>query len=160
MLCHSFKSCALLPSLLFYALFLSSIQAHNVTSTIFWRDNQKITGLGKEILYNIQPFNATQHWSHWRPWGHPNSSLGVKGHHHALTCLGIWSSKGCHASTCSGICQSRGPRKPSCLDLPGDSISRRLSCLSLPGDLHPDPGTPGSQVATVLGRISFRKTHP
>ena len=40
------------------------------------------------------------------------------------------------------------------------SISSKLSCLSLPGDLHPDPGTPGSQVATVLGRISFRKTHP
>ena len=38
------------------------------------------------------------------------------------------------------------------------SISRRLSRLSLPGDLHPDPGTPGSQVATVLGRISFKKT--
>ena len=27
-------------------------------------------------------------------------------------------------------------------------------------DLHPDPGTPGSQVATALGRISFRNTHP
>ena len=50
--------------------------------------------------------------------------------------------------------------RPSCLNLPGDLISRRLSLLSLPGDLHPDPGTPGSQVATVLGRISFRKTHP
>ena len=43
--------------------------------------------------------------------------------------------------------------------MPWDSISRRLSRLSLPGDLHPDPGTPGSQIATVLGRISFRKTH-
>ena len=51
-------------------------------------------------------------------------------------------------------------RRPSCLDLPGDMISRRLSCLSLPRDLHPDPGMPGSQVATVLGKISFRKTHP
>jgi len=40
--------------------------------------------------------------------------------------------------------------------LPGDSISRRLSCLSLPRDLHPDAGMPSSQVATVLGRISFR----
>ena len=50
--------------------------------------------------------------------------------------------------------------RPSCLDLPGGSISRRVSRLSLPGDLHPDPGTPGSQVATVLGRISFRKTYP
>ena len=70
--------------------------------------------------------------------------------------------------------QSRGPRRSSrldlprdpilgrlsCLDLPRDSISRRLSRLRLPRDLHPDPGTPGSQVATVLGRISFRKTHP
>ena len=43
-LCHSFKSCALPPSLLFHALFLSPIQAHNVASTIFWRDNQKIAG--------------------------------------------------------------------------------------------------------------------
>ena len=57
---------------------------------------------------------------------------------------------------------AQGPnsREASCLDLPGDSISRRLSHLSLPGDLHPDLGTPGSQVATVLGRISFKKIHP
>ena len=34
-LCHSFKSCALLHSLLFHALFLSPIRAHNVASTIF-----------------------------------------------------------------------------------------------------------------------------
>ena len=72
----------------------------------------------------------------------------------------IWSLKGCHTSTCLGICQSRGPRRSTCLDLPRYLISRRLSCLSLPGDLHTDPGTPGSQIATVLGRISFRKTHP
>ena len=32
------------PSLLFQALFLSPIQTHNVASTIFWRDNQKIAG--------------------------------------------------------------------------------------------------------------------
>ena len=43
-LCHSFKSCALSPSLLFDALFLSPIRTHNVASTIFWRDNQKIVG--------------------------------------------------------------------------------------------------------------------
>ena len=41
---HSFKSCALLSSLLFLALLLSPVQAHNVTSTVFWRDNQKIAG--------------------------------------------------------------------------------------------------------------------
>ena len=57
------------------------------------------------------------------------------------------------------------PRDPilgrlSHLDLPRDSISRRLLRLSLPGDLHLDPGISGSQVATVLGRIRFRKTHP
>ena len=89
-----------------------------------------------------------------------------------MTCLGIWSLKGCHASTCSGIHQSQGsqevvmPRpardpilgRPICLDQSGDLISRRLSRLSLPGDLHPDPGMPGSQVATVLGRISLRLT--
>ena len=48
--------------------------------------------------------------------------------------------------------------RPSHLDLPRDSISRRLLRLSLPGDLHPDARTHGSRVATVLGRISFRKT--
>ena len=42
-LCHSFKTCALPPSLLFHALFLSSIQAHNL-----WRDNQKIAGPWEE----------------------------------------------------------------------------------------------------------------
>ena len=42
-------------SLLFHALFLSPIRAHNVASTIFWRDNQKTDGLGREILYKIQP---------------------------------------------------------------------------------------------------------
>ena len=101
--------------------------------------------------------------------GTPNSSLGVPGGQPALTCLGIWSLKCCHTSTCSGIHQSRDPRRSSCLNLPRGPILRRpncldlprkLSCLSLPGDLHPDPGMPGCQVATVLGRISLKKTHP
>ena len=46
------------------------------------------------------------------------------------------------------------------LDLHRDLVLRRLSHINLLGDLHPDLGMPGSQVATVLGRISFRKTHP
>ena len=74
-----------------------------------------------------------------------------------MTCLGIWSSKGCHASAFWGSASPKGPRRSSRLDLPRDSIFRRLSRLSLPRDLHPDPGTPGSQVATVLGKISFKK---
>ena len=110
-LCHSFKGCALPPSLLFHSLFLSPIWAHNVASTIFWRDNQKIAGLGKEILYNIQPLNPTQHWSRWRTWGCQNASPGVPGGQPALTCLRILSSKGCHASTCSGIHQSQGSQE-------------------------------------------------
>ena len=72
----SFKSCALLPSLLFHALFLSPIQTHKFASTIFWKDNQKIAGLGREILYNIQPLNLTQYWSHWRSWGCPTPVQG------------------------------------------------------------------------------------
>ena len=42
--CHSFKSCALPSSLLVHALFLSQVLAHNVTFTIFLRENQKIAG--------------------------------------------------------------------------------------------------------------------
>ena len=65
------------PSLLFHALFLSPIQTHKVASTIFWRDNQKIAGPGREILsYNIQPPNPTQYWSHWRSWGCPTPVWG------------------------------------------------------------------------------------
>lgn len=54
-LCHSFKGCALPPSLLFHALCLSPIQTHKAASTISRRDKQKIAGLGREILCNIQP---------------------------------------------------------------------------------------------------------
>ena len=43
-LCHSFKSCALPTSFLFLALFLSPVGTHNVASTIFLRDDQKIAG--------------------------------------------------------------------------------------------------------------------
>ena len=142
-LCHSFKGCDLPPSLLFHAPFLSPIWAHNVASTIFWRDNQKIARLGREIRYKI------------------SNPL-------------ILPSTGQAEDLGDAQLQSGGPRTSSCLDLPkdlvlnrlsrlnllGDSISGRLSCLILPGDLHPDPGTPGSQVATVLGKISFKKTHP
>ena len=137
---------------------------------------------GNEL--KLKPLNPTQHWLPWRPWkcltpaqesqevNLPRdlaprrlSWLSLLGDPSArdprnLTCLRIWSLEGCHTSTRSGIHQSRDPRKLTSLDLPRDSISRRLSCLSLPGDLHPDPETPGSQVAIVLGRIHFRKTHP
>ena len=64
------------PSPLFHALFLSPIQTHRVASTIIRRDNQKIAGLGREILYNIQPPNPTQYWSHWRSWGRPTPVQG------------------------------------------------------------------------------------
>ena len=167
--CYSFKGFALPPSLLFHALFLSPIQTHKVASTIFWGDNQKIAGLGRQILYNIQPPNPTQYWSHWSSWGCPNSSLGGPRRSSRLTCLGTGLLKVVTPQPVRGSSSPRGPRRsscldlprdpilgrPSCLNLPGDSISRRLSRLSLPGDLHPDPGTPGSQVATVLGRMNL-----
>ena len=147
---HSVKGCALPPSVLFHALCLSPIQTHKVASTIFWIDNQNIAGLGREILYNIQPPNPTQYWSHCRLWECPNSSPGVPGHH-ALTCLGSGPQKVVTPQPAWGSASPRGPRRSSCLnlprdpilgrpshlDLPGDSISRRLSRLSLPGDLHP-----------------------
>ena len=129
---------------------------------------------GKEL--KLQSLNPTHNWLCWRPWGCPTPVWGIPGSHPASTCLGIWSLKGCHASTYSGIHQSRGPRRssrldlprdpilrrPTCLNLPEDLISRRMSDLSLPEDLHPGPGMPGSQVATVLGRISFtpKEVHP
>ena len=91
-----------------------------------------------------------------------------------MTCLGIGLQKVVMPQPVQGSFSPRGPRRSSRLDLPrdpilgrqshldlpGDSISRRLSSLSLPGALHPDLGMPGSQVATVLGRINFRKIHP
>ena len=116
-LCHSFKGCALPASLPFHPLFLSPIQTHKVASTIFWRDNQKIAGLGREILYNIQPPNPTQYWSHWRPWGHPNSSPGVPGGHHPSTCPGTQFLGGCHASTCPGIRSLGGCYASDCLGI-------------------------------------------
>ena len=97
--------------------------------------------------------------SHTRDLGHAKLQPRVPGGRPASTCLRIWSSGCCHASTCLGIHQSRD-HKLTCLNLPRDSISRMFACLNLSGDLHPDTGTPSSQVATVLGRISFRKTHP
>ena len=51
-------------------------------------------------------------------------------------------------------CEANLPQPALRLDL------QEAVCLSLLGDLYPDLGMPGSQVATVLGRISFRKTHP
>ena len=123
-LCHSFIGCALPPSLLFHALFLSPIQTHKVASTIFWRDNQKIAGLGREILYNIQPPNPTQYWSHCRPWECPNSSPGVPGHH-ALTCLGSGPQKVVTPQPAWGSASPRGPRRSSRLDLPRDPILGR-----------------------------------
>ena len=39
-----FQKCALPPSVLFHALLLSRTWAHNVASTVFWRDDQKIAG--------------------------------------------------------------------------------------------------------------------
>ena len=54
-LCHSFKGCALPPSLLFNTLFLSPIQTHKFASTIFWWDNQKIacSQEGNTVYYPI-----------------------------------------------------------------------------------------------------------
>ena len=91
------------PSFLLHALFLSPIQTHKTASTIFWRDNQKIAGLGREILYNIQPPNLTQYWSHWRSWGLPNSNPGDPRRSSRLDLPRDRSLKGCHASTSSGI---------------------------------------------------------
>ena len=48
-----FQKLGLPPSLPLHALFLSTIRAHSVASTIFWRDNQKIAGPWEGILYNI-----------------------------------------------------------------------------------------------------------
>ena len=106
--------------------------------------------------------------------GKPNSSLGIPGGRPAATFPGIQSLGGCHDSTCSGIHQFGGPRRSTSLDLPRDSIPGRLTCLDQPedlisrrlighnllGDLHPDLGTSCSQEVTVLGWISFIKTHP
>ena len=77
---HSFNSYSLPPSLLFHTLFLNPIWVHNVVSTIFWRENQKIAGPwgGKYCVIStpleIQAFiihvshnlcdNRTSQWTH------------------------------------------------------------------------------------------------
>ena len=96
--------------------FPQPIWAHNVASTIFWRDNQKIAGLGREILYNIQPLNDPALVT-LEILGMSNSSPGVPGGQPALTCLGIWSLKGCHASTCPGIWSLEGCHALTCLGI-------------------------------------------
>ena len=149
MLCHSFKGCALPPSLLFHALFLSPIQTHKVASTIFWRDNQKIAGLGREILYNIQPPNPTQYWSHWRSWGHPTPVRGVPGGHYALTCLGDQVLErlsrlnllrdppvpgvpgGRHTSTCPGTQFLGGRHASTCLGIQSLGGCHASACLRI-----------------------------
>ena len=70
--------------------------------------------------------------------------------------MGISQSRGPRRSICLHLPRDPTLRRPTCLDLPRDLISRRLSHLNLPGDLS----MPNSQVSTVLGRTSFRKTHP
>ena len=97
--------------------------------------------------------------SHTRDLGHAKLQPRVPGGRPASTCLRIWFSGCCHASTCLGIHQSRD-HKLTCLNLPRDSICRRWSHFNMPGDLHPDLGMPGSQVATVVGRIKLQKDSP
>ena len=50
-----FQKLGLPPSLLFHALFLSPVWAHNVASTFFWSDNQKIacSQEGNTVYYQI-----------------------------------------------------------------------------------------------------------
>ena len=126
---------------------------------------------GNEL--RLHPLNPTQHWSGWRPWGCPTPPWGPR----RSTCLDLpWDlvlrrlsclsllrdppAQGARRLTCLDLPRDPIFGRPICLNLPGDSISRRLSHLNLSGDLRPDLVMPGSQVATVLGRISFRKTYP
>ena len=132
---------------------------------------------GNEL--RLHPLNPTQHWSGWRPWGCPtpawvprrstcldlprdlvlrrlSSTSAGSG---SLSLLRDPPAQGARRLTCLYLPRDPIFGKPTCLDLPGDSISRRLSHLNLSGDLHPDLGMPGSQVATVLRRISFRVTN-
>ena len=88
-LCYPFKVCALPPSLLFHALFLSPIQTHKVASTIFWRDGQKIAALGLKysITSNTLILPSTGHTG---DLGDAQTPVrGVPRGHHTLTCLGI-----------------------------------------------------------------------
>ena len=171
--CHSFKGCALPPSLLFHALFLSPIQTHRLPLQSFGKTTIKYLAVGGKYSIISNPL-ILPNTGHTGDLGDAQTPVrGVPGGHHVLTCLGIGLQKVVTPQPARGSSSPRGPRRlsrlylprdpilgrPSCLDLTGDSISRKLSCLRLPGDLHPDPETPGSQVATVLGRINFRKTH-
>ena len=154
-LCHSFKGCALPPSLPFHAHFLSSIRAHNVASTIFWRDNQKIAGLGREIS-NPLILPSTGHTGDLGDTqlqsGDPRRSTcldmprdlvlerlsclnllrdllvpGVPGGRHASACPQTQFSRGCHTSTCPVIRSLGGCHASACLGL----CTLTWGCLAL-----------------------------
>ena len=158
-LCHSFKGCALPPSLLFHALFLSPIQAHKVASTIFWRDNQKIAGLGREIsnplilpstghtgdlgdtqLQSGDPRRSTcldmprdlvlEKFSCLNLLGDPPVP-GVPGDCHALTCPGTQFSGGHHASTCPGTPFSGGRHASACPGIRSLGDCHASACLEI-----------------------------
>ena len=139
MLCNSFKSCALPPSLLFHALFLSPIQTHKAASTIFWRDDQKIVGLGREILYNIFPFLnplILPNTGHTGDLGDTQTPVrGIPGGHHALTCLGIGLQKVVMPQPVRGSSSARGPRKLSASTCPGTQSSGGCHASTCPGIL-------------------------
>ena len=148
-LCQSFKGCALTPSLLFHALFLSPIQTHKVASIIFWRDNQKIAGLGREILYLISNPLILPNTGHTGDLGDAQTpAQGAPGGHHALTCLRISLQKvvtpqpaqgsfspgvptGHNALTCPGTQSSGGRHASTCLGILSLGGCHASACLRI-----------------------------
>ena len=154
-LCHSFKSWALLPSLLFHALFLSPIQPTVLPVQSSGGATRKPLIPGRFSHLNLLrdlPVWESQEFNLPRDLLLENLSL--------LNLLWDPSVQGSQEVDMPRPAQ--GPNSQEA-NMPQPAWALNLQEAVMPQlawDLQPNLGTPGSQVATVLGMISFRKTHP
>ena len=128
-----FKGCALPPSLLFHALFLSPIQTHRLPLQSFGKTTIKYLAVGGKYSIISHPL-ILPNTGHTGDLGDAQTPVwGIPGGHHALTCSGIGLQKVVMPQPAWGSSSPRGPRRLSHLDLPRDPILGRPSRLNLPG---------------------------
>ena len=128
---HSFKTCSLPPSLLFHALFLSPVQAHNAALQSSGGTTRKQLALGREILYNIQSLQIFRRSSFMFP-----------------TACAIRASLSEHARV--GESHTMPARSPSCGVIPSMAIGLPgIMGVSPVGHLGPNHYHPSPKVTNI-----------